>query len=129
MEKELTPRQQEVKDKFIKARGYWKEEAFGDLLRLDEDYFEAYMNFSSKPWDKGVLPPKVKELIYIAIDTSCTHLHQSGTRVHIKNALRLGATKEEIMEVFELVSVLGIHSVTMGVPILMEELEVAAKES
>ncbi|WP_319406261.1 carboxymuconolactone decarboxylase family protein [uncultured Desulfosarcina sp.] len=123
MEKELTPRQEEIKDKFINLRGYWKEAAFGDLLRMDPDYFEAYMNFSSKPWIKGVLAPKIKELIYIAIDTSCTHLHAKGTRVHIKNALKYGATKEEIMEVFELVSILGIHSVTMGLPILVEELK------
>jgi len=128
MEKELTARQKEVKEKFIKARGYWKEESFGDLLRLDPDYFEAYMNFSSKPWNKGVLPPKIKEFIYIAIDTACTHLHASGARIHIKNALRYGATQEEIMEIFELVSVLGIHSVTMGVPILIEELKEFAKE-
>jgi hypothetical protein len=31
------------------------------------------------------------------------------------------------MEVLELVSVLGIHACTLGVPVLMEELEAAAK--
>ena len=29
------------------------------------------------------------------------------------------------MEVYELVSVLGLHTMTMGVPVLLEELEVA----
>jgi alkylhydroperoxidase/carboxymuconolactone decarboxylase family protein YurZ len=67
------------------------------------------------------LPPKIKELIYIAIDASTTHLYAPGLRQHIRNALKYGATVEEIMEVFELVSVLGIHTCTMGVPILMEE--------
>jgi hypothetical protein len=33
------------------------------------------------------------------------------------------AAVEEIMEVFELVSVLGIHTCAMGVPILMEEVK------
>jgi alkylhydroperoxidase/carboxymuconolactone decarboxylase family protein YurZ len=41
--------------------------------------------------------------------------------VHIRNALRHGATVAEIMEVLELTSVLGIHTVTEGVPILLEE--------
>jgi len=30
---------------------------------------------------------------------------------------------EEVMEVFELVSILGIHTCTMGVPILMKEIK------
>jgi alkylhydroperoxidase/carboxymuconolactone decarboxylase family protein YurZ len=128
MDEDLTPQQKEIKEKFIKARGYWKEEAWGQLLRLDPEFFEAYTNYSSKPWIKGVLPPKVKELIYIAIDSSCTHLHLNGIRVHVKNALKYGATKEEIMEVFELTSILGIHTVTAGVPILVEELKVAGKD-
>ena len=91
MDKDLTPRQKEVKEKFIEARGYWREESFGQLLRLDPDFFEAYTAYSSKPWVKGVLPPKIKELIYIAIDASCTHMHPIGTRVHIKNALKYGS--------------------------------------
>jgi alkylhydroperoxidase/carboxymuconolactone decarboxylase family protein YurZ len=67
-----------------------------------------------------VLPPKVKEFIYIAIDASVTHLHAPGTRVHIQNALNYGATKEEIMEIFEIISSLGIHSMILGMPILTE---------
>ncbi len=128
MKNNLTPKMKDVKKKFIKARGYWKEESFGQLLRLGPDFFEAYMNYSGKPWVKGVLPPKIKELIYIAIDASCTHMHAVGTRAHIKNALKYGATKEEIMEVLELVSVLGIHTLTMGVPILVQELNEAGQD-
>jgi alkylhydroperoxidase/carboxymuconolactone decarboxylase family protein YurZ len=128
MDDDLTPRQREVKQKFIEARGFWREESWGDLLRLDPDFLEAYTLYSSKPWVKGVLPPKIKELIYIAIDASCTHLYTRGIQVHIKNALEHGATKEEIIEVLELVSVLGIHSLNIGLPILIEELRAAGKE-
>ncbi len=73
------------------------------------------------PWKSGTLEPKIKEFIYIAIDTSTTHLHRQGARQHIRNALEHGATKEEIMEVFQCVSVLGIHAATEGVPMLVEE--------
>ena len=75
------------------------------------------------------MPPKIKELIYIAIDSSTTHLYEPGLGQHIKNALKYGATKEEIMEVFELTSVLGIHTITMGVPVLMKELKLAEEGS
>lgn len=122
MNKTLTPKQQELKEKFIKERGYWAD-FWNDLLQLDEDFFESYINFSSVPWKKGVLEPKIKELIYVAIDASTTHLYEPGIKVHMQNAMKYGATKEEIMEVFELVSVLGIHACTTSIPILIEELK------
>lgn len=123
MEGELTEKQKKIKEKFIEERGYWSEELWGNVLKLDADFLEAYLNFSAVPWKKGALSPKIKELIYIAIDVATTHLYAPGARQHIQNALKYGATKEEIMEVYELVSVLGIHTCTMGVPILVEELE------
>jgi alkylhydroperoxidase/carboxymuconolactone decarboxylase family protein YurZ len=119
---ELTERQQELREVFVNERGYWNQ-FWAGLLQTDEDFFEAYLNFSAVPWRKGVLEPKVKELIYTAIDASTTHLYEPGLRQHIRNALSYGATKQEIMEVLELTSVLGIHSCTLGVPVLLEEFE------
>ena len=114
-------RQNALRDAFIKERGYWNPFWEG-LLGLDPEFFNAYLEFSAVPWRKGVLEPKIKELIYTAIDASTTHLYEPGLRQHIRNALGYGATKEEIMEVLELTSVLGIHTCTLGVPVLMEEL-------
>jgi alkylhydroperoxidase/carboxymuconolactone decarboxylase family protein YurZ len=122
-----TTREQQLKNEFIRARGYWSDR-WDDLLRLDPDYFEAYLRFSSVPWEKGTLEPKVKELIYVAIDAATTHLFEPGIRIHVQNALKYGATVEEIMEVYELTSVLGIHTCTIGVPILLEELAAAGKD-
>lgn len=119
-------REARLKAEFTAARGYWSE-LWDNVLALSPDFFEAYMHFSSVPWKHGMLAPKVKEFMYIAIDAATTHLYAPGTRVHIRNAIRYGATQGEIMEVLELASVIGIHSVTHGVPILLEELEAAAK--
>jgi alkylhydroperoxidase/carboxymuconolactone decarboxylase family protein YurZ len=121
MSTETNERKKELRDAFIDARGYWNE--FWDaLLDLDEDFFEAYTRFSSVPCVSGTLEPKIKELIYTAFDVSATHLYVSGLRQHIRNALDYGATREEVLEVIELASVIGIHSCTVGVPILVEEL-------
>jgi len=117
----LSEKEQRLKDEFTRVRGYWNE-VWDDVLRLSPEYFEAYLEFSGAPWTGGVLEPKVKEFIYIAIDVATTHLYDPGTRIHIRNALKYGATAQEIMEVIQLVSVLGIHSVTSGVPILVDEL-------
>ncbi|MDR0359591.1 MAG: carboxymuconolactone decarboxylase family protein, partial [bacterium] len=104
-------RRKELRDRFIEARGYWSE-MWDGLLELDPDFFEAYLRFSSVPWGAGPLPPRVKELIYVAIDASTTHLYEPGLRQHIRNALSHGATSAELMEVLELTSVLGIHTCT-----------------
>ena len=126
LEIKLTPRQEELKATFQKNRGYWN--SFWDgLLSLAPDFFESYLRFSSIPWTPGVLEPKVKEFIYIAIDASTTHLYEPGLRIHIQNALKYGATKEEIMEVYQLTSVLGMHTCTLGVPVLMDELAKAGQ--
>ena len=125
---EPTERQQQLKQDFVEARGYWNPFWEG-LLSLDPDFFEAYLAFSAVPWRTGVLEPKFKELIYVAIDAATTHLYEPGLRQHIRNAFRYGATKEEIMEVLELVSVLGIHACTLGVPVLIEELEAYERET
>ena len=72
---------------------------------------------------RGVMPPKEVELLSIAFDASYTHMYAPGTRRHIKAALRLGATMEEIMEVLKLCAVQGVQACNLGVPILAEELE------
>ena len=123
---ELDERRRQLKEAFTAARGYWSP-MWDGLLDLDPDFFAAYLDFSSVPWRHGTLAPKIKELMYIAVDASTTHLYEPGLRIHIRNALRHGATKEEILEVYELASVLGIHTLTVGVPALLGELKAAGK--
>ena len=118
---ELDPHRQTLKGEFIAARGYWSE-LWDGVLELSPQYFAAYSAFSSVPWKHGTLPPKIKELIYVAIDASTTHLYNRGTRIHIANALQQGATRDEVMEVLQIVSVLGIHTMSTGLPILIDEL-------
>ena len=103
MSTEVTERKKKLRDDFIESRGYWN--PFWDsLLDADEDFFEAYTNFSSVPWRSGVLDPKIKEFVYIAVDAAATHLFVPGIRQHIKQAIAHGASAEEIMEVLELTS-------------------------
>jgi alkylhydroperoxidase/carboxymuconolactone decarboxylase family protein YurZ len=66
--------------------------------------------------------PKVKEFVYIAFDAAATHLYTKGLKARIRNAIGYGATAQEILEIMEIASVLGIHAVTTGAPILAEEL-------
>ena len=121
VDRTLSAEQQKLKDEFIAARGWWTD-FWDDFLIMDVEMFRAFLAFSTVPWKKGFIEPKVKEFIYIAIDVATTHLYEPGLRIHIRNAFKYGATKEEIMEVFELVSILGMHTISMGVPVLVDEL-------
>jgi len=117
----LTEREEAVKARFMERRGYWSDRG-RPLLVLDPDFFEHYSNLSSLPWERGVIAPKLKEFIYIAIDAATTHLYESGIRLHIQNAIKYGATAPEIMAVLEVISTLGIHSCTVGSQMILEEL-------
>ena len=121
---ELSDHQRNLKAEFIENRGYWFP-FWQQILEMSPEFFETYCNFSSVPWKTGPLEPKVKEMIYIAMDIATTHLYLPGTRIHMANALKHGASKEELMEVLQIVSVLGIHSMTEGLPILVDELQKA----
>lgn len=115
-------RQHRLRQEFEANRGYWHE--FWDgLLDLDADLFEAYMHLSSVPWLHGTLEPKVKELVYVAFDAATTHLYAPGLKLHLHNALRLGASVGEIMQVLDIVSLIGLRGLLAGAAALSEELE------
>jgi alkylhydroperoxidase/carboxymuconolactone decarboxylase family protein YurZ len=118
---ELAAEQRQIRDEFIKVRGTWGSE-WETILQLDPDFMRAYLEFSAVPWRKNCLDDKTKELMYIAVDAAATHLYIPGIRQHIRAALKAGATQQEIMEVLELTSTLGIHAMNIGVPILVEVL-------
>jgi alkylhydroperoxidase/carboxymuconolactone decarboxylase family protein YurZ len=102
--------------------GQWNT-AWDPFFELDPVFTDEFMAMAANLYKSGVMAPKEVELLSIALDASCTHMYAPGTRRHIKNALKLGATMEEIMEVLKLCVVLGVQSFTLGVPILAEELK------
>lgn len=104
----------------LREAGGWNP-AWDGLAELDADWIEKFLTMAVHPMHKGILEPKTIELIAIAVDASCTHLYAAGVRRHIRKALELGATMEEILAVLQLTSVLGIHSMALGAPILIEE--------
>ena len=92
------------------------------FAELDPEWTERFMAMGLKPMLDKVLDARTIEFIAIAVDASCTHMYAPGVRRHIRKALELGATPEEITAVLQLTSVLGIHTMSLGAPILQEEL-------
>lgn len=117
----LNDEQERLKAEFTRVRGYWHD-FWNEMLELDPEMFAAYTEFSTVPWRTGTLTPAEKELIYISYDIAATHLYVPGTKLHIRNALNHGATVEQILEVMEISSIIGIHAVTTAIPIIAKEL-------
>lgn len=105
-----------------RAKGDWNP-IWDKLAELDPDYLEAYLAFRAIPHEKGPLPQKTKELIMVAINAATTHLYAPGTRRHMQNAIKAGATKEELLETIQLTTVMGIHAMNLAVPMIIEEFE------
>ena len=83
-----------ISDK-LRDSGYWNPE-WDSFTTLDPVWTEKFLDMAMHPMTKGLIEPKVWEFISIAVDASCTHMYGPGTRRHIRKALALGATKEEI---------------------------------
>jgi alkylhydroperoxidase/carboxymuconolactone decarboxylase family protein YurZ len=115
----LNEYQEQLKAEFAKKRGYWNP-TWDEMLELDPRSFDAYTEFSSHPWVTGTLTPKVREFIYMAFDTSSTHLYKVGLKLHIENALGYGATIGEVLEVMEIASLIGMQTLQVGAPLLQE---------
>jgi alkylhydroperoxidase/carboxymuconolactone decarboxylase family protein YurZ len=106
------------------ATGNWNPD-WEPFAKLDPAWTEKVIAMAIAPAVAGVLDAKTIELIGIALDASCTHLYAPGVRRHIQRALKFGATREEITAVLQLASLQGLHTMCVGAPILLDELEAA----
>ncbi len=110
----------------MKAAGQWNP-AWDAFFEIAPAWTEAIIAVSLPVYTSGVFTPKLAELLSIAVDASITHMYAPGTSRHIKTALKLGATIEEIMEVLKICVAAGIQASNLGVPILAEELRRAQR--
>jgi alkylhydroperoxidase/carboxymuconolactone decarboxylase family protein YurZ len=112
----------------MRSVGQWNT-AWDPFYELDPRWTDEFMTSGSEIYASGVLPAKEVELLSIAFDVSYTHMYAPGTRRHIKGALKLGATLEEIMDVLKLCVVQGVQACNLGVPILADEIANYSKDS
>lgn len=116
---EHTVEDKELMEDCKKEFGTWNS-LLEDVLALNPDMLRAYVNYVKASGSKHALDKKTREFIYIAVNASPTTLNRNNVYKHCMKALDLGATKDELSELFELVSCLGIHTILIGVPALNE---------
>ncbi len=109
----------------IQPTGPWDDAALDELREWEADWAQACLKMTTDPWTNGVLPLATVELVCIAVNAACTNLQAGAARRHIRAALKAGATREEILMVLKMASLLSIHSCSLGAPILLEEAKAA----
>tara|TARA_R110002020_G_scaffold5841_7_gene24002 strand:+ start:30950 stop:31684 length:735 start_codon:yes stop_codon:yes gene_type:complete len=97
-----------AKRHFMEVRGFWNNDR--DLVAKSmPKYFAALTDLSTETWARGALSRKEREFICIAIDCTVTHTYDPGLRIHIRNAIREGATRQEILAIFQLAALMGLE--------------------
>ena len=103
------------------------------MAEVDVDFLEAYERiYELTAVRKGALAPKFRELVVVA--AVAIGGYGPGLKDHIRRALRLGATKEEVVEVlqsayFHTGALTLVHGMIALIDVLkeMEQAETTAK--
>ncbi len=123
-DKQTKPAPDQTGTELAMTGGPW-DPALEKLREWDPTWAETCVKMTTNPWSGGVLPRKTVELISVALNAACTNLNPEGTRRHIRAALEAGATRDQILMILKMASVMSIHSCSLGAPILLEEAKVA----
>jgi alkylhydroperoxidase/carboxymuconolactone decarboxylase family protein YurZ len=109
----------------VRSTGPWDTPALATLREWDPIWADQCLKMAESPWTSGILPRKDIELISLAVNAACTNLSADGTRRHMRGALEAGATREEILMILKIASLLSIHTCSLGAPMLLEEAQAA----
>ncbi len=112
---ERDTQRQALWDQWVGQDRYWQSferavPGFLDaLLQASPAGFDAFFRYCAVPWKEPQLPPLAKELIAMATDATPTHRFLPGMRLHLRNALRLGAGRSAVLEALEIAAQAPAH--------------------
>ncbi len=96
-----------------------------ELHRLDPTFAESAEALVAHPHERGVLAPKVRALVVLAVESVIPEADRPRFERTIDAALAAGATHAEILCTLEISCSIGLHTVSVGLPVLVEEMELA----
>jgi len=98
-----------------------RKEAHAKLIRLDSKVYKAFLEMEKVTFCDGALSRKQKELIATAIGvvTNC----ESCMQWHIEQAVKEGATQQEVLEAVEVAIEMGIGPATVNARFALEVME------
>jgi alkylhydroperoxidase/carboxymuconolactone decarboxylase family protein YurZ len=117
----LDAHRQALRRRYIGDDPYWtamEREMPGfldSLLRLSPEAFEGFFQYCSLPWKSGALGSLTKELIAFACDATGSHRFVPGLRLHMDNAVKLGAGRRAILAALDIAAAAPAHGGVRGV--------------
>lgn len=100
----LDDERQRLWDKYVGDGGYWRTMEveipgfLGALNRMSPSAFEAFFVYAAVPWRSRYLSRLTKEFMSVAVDATPSHRYLPGMRMHLRNAIKLGAGRKAIEE-------------------------------
>lgn len=79
------------------------------LLRLSPIGFKAFFDYCAVPWKSGALRAVTKELISLAVDATPSHRFLPGLRLHVRNAVKLGASRTVVLQTLRIAAQSTLH--------------------
>jgi alkylhydroperoxidase/carboxymuconolactone decarboxylase family protein YurZ len=99
------------------------DETWAFVAEHDPDFAEAYRKMHGVPWRKNHLDERMKRLVELTVNAATTHLNATEILPALRRALDASVKPIEILECLELAATVGIHTMNIGVPLLVEVLE------
>lgn len=118
LDEDLTPEQQQLWDSLVGEDPFWvgfEEELPGflrSMLLLSPDQFRAFFEYCAVPWKSGKVRAKIKELAAMACDATPAHRFAPGFRLHLANAVALGAGRLALEQVLAIAAGAPVHEGT-----------------
>ena len=96
-----------------------------ELHRLDPAFAEVTEALVAHPYEHGVLTAPVRALVVLAVESVIPEADRPRIERTIDAALTAGATPDEVLCTLEIACSIGLHTVSVGLPVLVEEMELA----
>ncbi|WP_285573607.1 carboxymuconolactone decarboxylase family protein [Actinoallomurus iriomotensis] len=103
----------DVASDYLSAGGDLSED-LGRVLRQSPAFGEAHLRMATLALVDGELSRKTREFILLAANLNATHLNIEAAREHLRRAKAAGAGDEELIEVIQCASLVGVHAVVVG---------------
>jgi alkylhydroperoxidase/carboxymuconolactone decarboxylase family protein YurZ len=99
--------------------------ALAELRHLDPEFLAASEEIFGHPYRRNVLRPRDQALIVLAAESAIPQAGRDRLAAALEQSVRAGATRDEVMCILEISCGLGIHAVSVGLPILLDEMAAA----
>lgn len=121
MSKNMT-KPQAMKRDYEHYLGRWSD-GLDRKMKQNPALFERFLAMVKVPERRNAVSEMDRALIGVAVVCNVTNSHPERRDAYIRRVLAAGGNRAQILEAMQLGSVLGIHALSVAVPVLVEALE------